>query len=120
MKIAVPSESSDGLGAMRSGHFGHAPYMTVVTIEDNAVQNVESFANADHDAVGCGGVIDYVINLGIDAIIAAGMGRPPFMRFTQGGLDVFIETQTPTVGGVIDRFIAGDLPQMTIDDACVH
>ena len=34
MKLAVPSETDAGLESIRSGHFGHAPYFTVVEIED--------------------------------------------------------------------------------------
>ena len=58
MKIAIPSESDTGLESMRSGHFGHAPYFTIITYtEDMDIANVDSVKNVDHDAVGCGGVI---------------------------------------------------------------
>ena len=34
MKIAIPSETADGMAAMRSGHFGHCAYFTVVEYDD--------------------------------------------------------------------------------------
>ena len=42
MKIAIPSETGEGLTSTRSGHFGHTPWFTLVTIEDGQVTGVES------------------------------------------------------------------------------
>lgn len=120
MKLAIPSESDKGLQSIRSGHFGHSAYFTIVEIEDGKILNVESVKNADHDAVGCGGVIDYALSLGIDAILAAGMGRPPFMRFTESGVDVYIEQETPRVDEVVQLFIEGKVAKMSLDAACNH
>ena len=120
MLIAVPSESPDGLSAYRSGHFGHAAYFTLVTIEDGEITSVSSVKNADHDAVGCGGVIDYAISLGIDGILAAGMGQPPFMRFTQAGIDVYFDQTCPVVGDAIDLLVKGEVQPMRLEQACVH
>lgn len=120
MKLAIPSESADGLASMRSGHFGHAPYFTVVTIEGDKVVAAEPVKNVDHDEQGCGGVIDHVISLGVDGILTVGMGRPPLMRFSQAGITVYSERETPQVGAAVERFIAGDASEMSIDDACSH
>lgn len=120
MKIAIPSESASGLASVRSGHFGHTPYFTIVSIEDGKVADVRSVKNVEHDAVGCGGVIDYALGLGIDGIITIGMGQPPFMRFTQGGVTVYSETETPMVGDVVDKFLAGRVATMNPNAACNH
>ncbi len=120
MKVAIPSETGDGLTSVRSGHFGHTPWFTVVTIEDGKVTNVEAVKNVDHDQVGCGGVIEFAHSLGIDAMITAGMGQPPFMRFTQYGVAVYLEQQTPVVGDVVKKFLAGECARMVLDDACNH
>lgn len=120
MKLAIPSESDKGLKSVRSGHFGHTPYFTIVTIEDGEVKSVEVVKNVDHDTVGCGGVIDFAQSLGFDAILTAGMGQPPFMRFTQAGIAVYIDAQEPYVGAVIDKFIAGKVGRMSFEDVCAH
>lgn len=120
MKVAIPSETADGLTSVRSGHFGHTPYFTIVTIEDGKVTGVESVKNADHDEVGCGGVIEFAHGLGIDAMITAGMGQPPFMRFTQYGVAIYLEQQTPIVGDVVSKFLAGECPRMVLENACSH
>lgn len=120
MKVAIPSETGEGLTSVRSGHFGHTPWFTIATIENDEVVKVESVKNVDHDQVGCGGVIEFAHSLGIDAMITAGMGRPPFMRFTQYGVAVYLEQQTPIVGDVLNKFIAGQCPRMVPENACNH
>ena len=121
MKIAIPSETGDGLAAIRSGHFGHAAYFTVVEYDDDMnIVSVEAVKNVDHDAFGCGGIIDYVISLNVDGILAAGMGRPPLMRFTESGIIVYAETSTPNVGDVARLFAEGRVQRMSPEAACNH
>ena len=120
MRIAVPSDTADGLLSMRSGHFGHCAYFTICTIEDGKIVNTESVKNVDHDAVGCGGVIDYALSLNLDGIIAAGMGMPPFMRFTEGGLDVYIDQVHPLAGDAVRALIEGNVPRMDPSQVCRH
>ena len=120
MKLAVPSETDAGLAAVRSGHFGHCEYFTMVEIEDGAVKGVSSVKNVDHDTYGCGGVIQYAIDQGIDAILAAGMGVPPFTRFTNAGIAVYIDTTHPFVSDAVKAFLAGETPRMQLNQACRH
>ena len=120
MLIAVPAETSDGLASTRSGHFGHAPWFTLVTVDEGEVVRVQSVKSVDHDEVGCGGVIDFVASLGIDAIITAGMGVPPFTRFTNAGVKVYLDGTQPFVGGAITKYLRNDLEEMHLDQACKH
>lgn len=121
MKIAIPSETDAGLDSQRSGHFGHAPYFTMVVFDDDMnMEGVEVVKNVDHDQAGCGGVIDYVIGLGVDGILAAGMGMPPFTRFTNAGITVYSNTTEPNVGRVAELFAVGKVPPMDPNAACRH
>ena len=121
MRVVVPCESNEGLASLRSGHFGHAPWLCVADFDDEMnLVKVESLRNADHDVAGCGGVIQHVMDLDADAIIAAGMGMPPLMRFTQAGVTVYVDRTVPGVGDVIAKFIDGDIARMSPDDACRH
>ena len=121
MKIAIPSEGPEGLAAQRSGHFGHAQYFTIVEYDDNMdIASVESVKNVDHDQFGCGGVIQYVLDLGVDGILTVGMGRPPLMRFTENGVIVYAEGQTPLVGDVAKLFGEGKVQRMSPEAACNH
>ena len=121
MKLAIPSESAAGLSSIRSGHFGHAPFFTVVEYDDAMnIVSVSAVKNVDHDAFGCGGVIDYVLGLGVDGILTVGMGRPPLTRFTANGITVYSETQTPVVGDAANLFAQNKVARMSLDDACAH
>lgn len=120
MKLAIPSETDAGLESLRSGHFGHAPYFTIVTIEDGEITSVQSVQNVDHDTYGCGGVIEFAMGLGIDAMLTVGMGVPPLMRFTDAGIQVYSDRVTPIVGDAAQKFIQGECALMALDDACRH
>lgn len=120
MKLAIPSETDQGLTSIRSGHFGHAPYFTIVTIEDEAITAAEAVQNVDHDEFGCGGVIDFAISLGIDAMLTVGMGRPPLTRLTEAGVKVYSERETPLVGDAAEKFLRGECSLMSPADACAH
>ncbi|MBR3181687.1 MAG: NifB/NifX family molybdenum-iron cluster-binding protein [Eggerthellaceae bacterium] len=121
MKIAIPSETADGLLSMRSGHFGHTPYFTIVEYNDAMeIVSAEAVKNVDHDEFGCGGVIEYVLGLGVDGILTAGMGMPPLMRFTENGVIVYAEVETPYVGDVALKFAEGNVTRMSPDMACNH
>lgn len=121
MKIAIPSETADGLASIRSGHFGHTPFFTVVEYDDAMnIVGAEAVKNVDHDRYGCGGVIEYVMGLGVDGILTVGMGMPPLMRFTQAGVIVYYERSTPNVGDAARLFAEGKVERMSPDDACNH
>ena len=121
MKIAVPSENANGLASMRSGHFGHAPYLTIVELSDDFdILSVESVKNAEHGEGGCGNVIDYVLSLGLDGILAAGMGMRPLSVFNANGMTVYFETTEPVVGPAIALLAQGQVRAMSPDDACHH
>ena len=121
MRVVIPCETDQLLDAPRSGHFGHAPWLTVVDLEDNGtVSSVEAVRNAEHGTGGCGNVIARVLSLVADAIIAVGMGMPPLMRFTQAGMAVYADRTAPTAGGVLALFLAGGVARMSPDEACRH
>lgn len=121
MRVIIPCETDEGLSSMRSGHFGHAPWLFVADLDERgALVASETVRNADHDVAGCAGVIQHVMELGGDAILAAGMGMPPFMRFTQAGIAVYVDRVTPGVGDVLRKFVEGDVVRMSADDTCRH
>lgn len=121
MKIAIPSESDKTMDAIRSGHFGHAPYFTVIEYDDEMnIVSAHAVKNVDHDQYGCGGVIEHVLGMNVDGILTVGMGRPPLMRFTDAGVIVYSEARTPNVGDVARLFAEGRVDRMSPNDACSH
>lgn len=120
MRIAIPVETDQGLAAPRSGHFGHAAFFTIVTVEGTEIASVESVKNVEHDERGCAGVIEHALAQNIDAIIATGMGMPPYSRFTANGVDVYAERDTPIAGDVLAKFLDGKVERMDPTNACRH
>ena len=119
MRVVIPCESDQLLEALRSGHFGHAPWLTVVDLDETgALVSVEAVKNAEHGAGGCGNVIAHVLGLGADAIIAAGMGMPPLMRFTQSGVTVYVDRSVATAGEGLALFLQGQGACMSPEGAC--
>ena len=121
MRLAIPSETDQGPYSLRSGHFGHAPFFTIILFDDDMkITGYEVAKNIDHDEFGCGGVIDYVMSLNVDAILTVGMGLPPLTRFTEGGVAVYAEQETPLVGDVAYLFADGKVARMDPSNACKH
>lgn len=120
MRIAIPCETDQGLDAPRSGHFGHAAYFTIATIDHDQVTSVEVVKNVEHGEHGCAGVIEHALAQNLDAIIATGMGMPPYTRFTANGVAVYAERETPLARDVLAKFLAGELEPMDPASACRH
>lgn len=121
MRLAIPSETNLKMESDRSGHFGHAPYFTVVTFDkDMNITQVEAMKNVDHDQVGCGGVINFVANQKFDAILAAGIGARPVQVFSAAGTKVYIDTTAQNVGDAVKLFVEGKVHEVTPADVCQH
>ena len=120
MRIAIPSMGEGGLGAERSGHFGHCDCFTVVEVEDGELGAVSVIDNPPHEEGGCMRPVALLAENGIDAIVAAGMGMRPMQGFAQAGIRVLFENQTPGVGDVARMAAAGELPDMGAEHACHH
>jgi predicted Fe-Mo cluster-binding NifX family protein len=120
MRLVIPSETGTGLASVRSGHFGHAPYFTVITIEDGKIVGIEPVESIGHGEGGCGNVIQFIIGLDVDAILTVGMGMRPLSTFAAAGIQVYTDDTMPMVGAAAQKFIAGGCRPMTLDDACRH
>ena len=120
MRVAVPSDTDQGLESTRSGHFGHSPYFTIATIEDGEIKGTSELANPPHEEGGCLRPVGLLADAGVDAIVAAGMGMRPMMGFNDAGITVYFENQTPNVGEVAKLVAAGSVPIMGAENACNH
>lgn len=119
LKLAVPTMGPAGLESERSGHFGHCDCFTIVDIVDGEICNVTGLRN-NHDEGGCLAPVALLADNNVDAIVAAGMGMRPLMGFTNVGITVFFENQTPNVGEVARLVASGNVPVMSTDNACQH
>jgi ArsR family transcriptional regulator len=121
MRVAIPSNSDEMLQSRRSGHFGNAPFFTIVSYDDgmNIVQ-VETVKNVDHTAEGSIGLYEFIMGLKVDSILTVSLGRPLLMRFTEGGVAVFSEGQTPMVGDAANLISQGKVNVLTPEAVCLR
>jgi len=117
-RIAIPSEGNGGLQGVRSGHFGHCGVFTLVDVENGEIKNVVTVSNQEHSEGGCLVPVNILANHKVNALVVSGIGRRPLVGFNNVGIQVYYEAQTPEVGNVVEKLIAGNLPIMSADQAC--
>jgi predicted Fe-Mo cluster-binding NifX family protein len=100
MKIAIPTE-----GICISAHFGHCPSFTIAEIEGNKVVNKETIDNPGHEP---GPVPEFLKSLGVNTIIAAGMGAKAMDLFNNYSISYILGIDGK-VDEIIDSFIKGEL-----------
>ena len=121
MRVAIPSNAPGGLDAQRSEHFGHCDLFTVVNLDsDYQIVDVETVANASHEAGGCLVPVQILHEAQVDAIVVGGMGARPMMGFSEVGIAVYYAdpARIPDAGMVVEHLKAGKLPLMRSNQAC--
>ncbi len=115
MRICVPTATDDGLDAAVHGHFGSAPYFSILDTETGAVEAVRN-ANEHHEHGQCNPV-GALTGLNPDAVVVRGIGRGALVRLTQAGIAVYV-AEGATLAEVGVRFQSGDVRAMDFDSAC--
>jgi len=118
--IAIPSETTEGLNGKRSDHFGHCPVFTLVDVHENQVTNIRTVSNIAHGAGGCMKPVAMLAEHGVNAMVAAGMGRGPFQKMQQHGINVYFADlkNYPDVQTTIEGFIQGELSMFGAGQLC--
>lgn len=118
IKIAVPSNSPGGLEAEISGHFGHCDFYTIAMVEEGKIERIEVVPNPGHETGGCLGPVSQLAGLGVQGIVAGGMGMRPLMGFRQAGIRVFLYRDGMTVKDALSALQSGQVPEFTDQHAC--
>jgi predicted Fe-Mo cluster-binding NifX family protein len=100
MKIAIPTE-----GTHVSPHFGRCPSFTIAETEGNKVVNKETIDNPGHEP---GLIPEFLKSLGVNTIIAAGMGSKATDLFNDYGISYVLGVDGK-VDDIIESFIKGEL-----------
>jgi predicted Fe-Mo cluster-binding NifX family protein len=109
MKIAVATDDDRGLEAVLSQHFGRCPYYVVVDIDDGEIKGVETVQNPFYGSHGQPGEVpSFIKNLGIQAIIAGGMGPRAIGFFEQFGIQA-VTGVSGVVKEVVRAFVNGEI-----------
>ncbi|MGD8255921.1 MAG: NifB/NifX family molybdenum-iron cluster-binding protein [Desulfobacterales bacterium] len=116
--IAIPSSSPGGLDSPLGAHFGHCDLYTLVSVENNQVQDVKVIPNVPHQQGGCMAPVQYLAEKGAKKLIAGGMGMRPLMGFNQVGIEVYFGGNSKTVGDAVALLVEGKLTQFTQEHTC--
>jgi predicted Fe-Mo cluster-binding NifX family protein len=100
MKIAIPTE-----GIYISPHFGRCSSFTIAELEEKKVVNKEIIDNPGHES---GRIPEFLKSLGVNTIIAAGMGGKAMDLFNNYGINYVLGIDGK-VDDIIDSFITGEL-----------
>ncbi len=109
MRIAI---STDGLNV--ASHFGRCPEYTIVDAEDGKLVKKETIGNPGHEP---GFLPKYLSDMGVNCIIAGGMGPRAQGFFSQYNIETVIGVVGP-IDKVIDDFMKGEL--ITGESQCDH
>lgn len=118
MRLVFPTNEQNGYLSKRGAHFGKAKFYTIITLENQQIQNVEVIKNPGHDAGGCGDAVSNIMSLNPDALIVSGIGGSPAQGFANAGLEVYFDAQSQTVNDSIDLFLMGKLHSIGSKGTC--
>jgi len=112
MKIAIPT--SEGL---LSPHFGHCSEFTIADVEPSAktVSTQEVIPAPPHEP---GMLPRWLKELGVEVVIAGGMGSHAQSLFAEQGVQVIIGAPANPISTILDSYLSGML--LTGVNQCDH
>ena len=117
MKLCIPTETNEGKNAMAYGHFGSAPYFTIVDIEKDSVEIISN-ANQHHSHGMCQ-PMNALIGKEINAVVTGGMGSRAVQKLNEGGIKAY-RAVPGTVAEIVSQFTKGGLEEITVQSACAQ
>ena len=115
MKICIPTETDAGKSAEVYGHFGSAPYFTIVDTEKDSVEIINN--TNQHHAHGMCQPMNALMGKNINAVVTAGIGARAVQGLNQCGIKAY-RAIPGTVADIVGQFVKGGLEEMTVDNAC--
>ena len=115
MRICIPTETDNGLKANVFGHFGSAPFFTIVDSVDGSCEVVQN-GNTHHIHGSCNPV-DLLKEKDIEAVVCLGMGMRAVQLLNSVGIKAYM-ADAQTVEAVIARSQLRGLREITVADAC--
>ncbi len=114
--IAIASEDDKGLDGEVSQHFGRCPYYLIAEVEEEKILKTKLQKNPHFDSHQPGQMPEYIQSLGVDVIVAGGMGPKAVDMFNNFGIEVATGA-TGNVGSAIDAYLRGEVKGIT---PCAH
>ena len=108
MKIAVTSETPQGLNSAVSHHFGRSPYYTLVTVENSTIVSAQAVPNPGAGGHKPGELPALIKEYGVGVLLTGGMGPRAVAFFNDYGIEVATGAQG-TVRAAVEAYLAGRL-----------
>lgn len=108
MRIAVSSESDNGLASPVGAHFGRCPFFTIIEVEGTDIKQVSSIDNPFFLNHSPGEVPSYIQQQQANVMLAGGMGRRAVQIFEQLGIKAVTGAQG-TVQHALEQYLGGAL-----------
>ena len=115
MKVCIPVASNQDRQSVINAHFGSSPCFLVYSTETDSLEEIPN-SGSDHQHGACNPVAA-LAGRNIEAVVCAGIGRNAILRLNEAGIRVFV-TNSQTAGDVISELAAGQLKEITLDQAC--
>lgn len=110
MKIAITSSGNKNTSSLNP-RFGRCEFFIIIDTDTKEWQAFENPAVGAHGGSGAQAA-QFVANQGIKAIISGRYGPNAYTALEAAGLQAFVSTQK-TVDVALDKFLAGELEQVT-------
>jgi len=107
MRIAIPSEDNRALEGFVGEHFGRSPYYVLVDIEGGKIVNVKLVESGFAQHVP-GEIPNFLKSLGVNLVIARGMGTRAKEFFKRLGIQV-ITGAHGRIKEVVEAYLKGEL-----------
>ncbi len=106
--VAIAAEDDKGLDGEVSHHFGRCPCYLVAHVKDGAVVETKVVQNPHFGNHQPGQMPTFIRNLGVDVILAGGMGPKAVDMFNNFGIEVATGA-VGNVGRVLDAYLRGEV-----------
>jgi len=100
MKVAISTD-----GNFVSPHFGRCPSFTILEIENCKLIKKEEIANPGHHP---GFLPEFFSNMGVEVIVAGGMGTRALGLFSEKGIKTFMGV-SGKIDEVVEKLLTGTL-----------
>lgn len=115
MRICIPTEDDRGMEGKVCGHFGSAPFYTLIDTDGDTCEIIgNSHGEQGHGACA---PVDRLRAHQLDAIVCKGMGQRAIAALGHAGISVLI-TEDGSVSEVVSAVRQGALRPISPDDAC--
>jgi len=110
MRVAIPVAEGK-----LTAHFGHAAHFAIVHVRDRRIKDKEIVTPPPHEP---GVLPKWLGELGVDVIIAGGMGQKALSLFEENGIQVHIGAPSLSPEELVEQFLSDTLT--TGENVCDH